>query len=252
MLRNLILIGTKNGILLYSKEFLHGVGKPSMIGGLVTGMLECAIQRTGVPVSYIELTTVGVSIVTNGVPSVTCAVFYDIDDGQEFGQLIAQEFLNAFVATYSSPNEEKISVTGVQDFTGFNMKISETIRNSVRPVLDNLKQVRGIQSALLISGDSITHATVEVDKLNILANIQAFLNVASDVMAAKHDLLYQIILKSDRTSVTLVKILEGTHLVVVSKTNTKHELFEGEIDAAAKLLQKVLVMSSNLQDQWHS
>jgi len=249
MLRNLLLIST-SGIVLYSKEFVRAVAKPRLIGGLVTAMLDFAEQRTGLPVSYIELSTVGVSMVTNKNARVTCALFYDIEDGQEFGQLLAQEILHAFVQTYSSPNEEKISATGADDFSGFNMKISETIRNSIKPVLDNLAQQRGIQLALLISGDSIAHSTHDVDKIGILANIQALLSVGSDIMTAKNDAPQRIILKDDRSTVVLIRI-ESTSLVVVVKNSIKHELYDADIDAASKLLQKVLLMSSNLNEAWH-
>jgi len=249
MLRNLLLISS-SGIVLYSKEFIKAVAKPGLIGGLITAMLDFSEQRTGLPVSYIELATVGVSVVRDKGARVTCALFYDREDGQEFGQLIASEILRAFVQTYSSPNEEKISATGAEDFSGFNMRISETIRNSVRPVLDTLQQQRGILLAVLISGDTITHSTYDVDKIGILANIQALLGVATDIMTAKNDLPVRLTLKSERNTVFLIR-LEGTSLVVVTKNSVKHDLYEPEIDNAAKLLRQVLIMSSNLQDAWH-
>lgn len=249
MLRNLLLISS-SGIVLFSKEFVRAVAKPRLIGGLVTAMLDFAEQRTGLPVSFIELSTVGVSIVSNKIARVSCALFYDIEDGHEFGQLISEEILHAFVATYTSASEEKINPNNVEEFSGFNMKIAETIRNAVRPVLEQLALQRGIQVACLIQGDTITHSTADVDKIQILANIQPLIGVSTDVIAVKNDLPQRLVIRGERTTVVVVRI-EGTSLVVVGRNSAKNEMQEAEIDTAARLLQKVLAISSNLQDAWH-
>jgi hypothetical protein len=105
MLRNLLIVSDA-GIVLFSKEFVKGVEnvrtrsdaarcvavlircaraapQPSMVGGLVTAMMNFAVQRAGLPVSFIELSTVGVAIVSNSRAKVTCAVFYDLEDVRE-------------------------------------------------------------------------------------------------------------------------------------------------------------------------
>ena len=51
-----------------------------MIGGLVTAMLEFSGQRTGLPVSFIELKSVGIAISINDEAKVICALFYDVED----------------------------------------------------------------------------------------------------------------------------------------------------------------------------
>jgi len=247
MLRNLIIISS-SGIVLFSKEFIRAVAKPRMIGGLITAMLDFSEQRTGLPVSFIDLSTVGVAVCSNPACKVICALFYDIEDGHEFGKLIASEILHSFVSTYA--NDGKIDPNEQDEFAAFNYKISETIRNAVKPVLDNLHQQRGITLALLTSGDAITHSTLDVDKIGVLANIQALLNVSGEIMNAKNDSLSRIVLKGDRTSVMLIRI-ERTSLVVVCKNSVKQEIIDTEINKAVSLLHKVIVVASNLQDVWH-
>jgi hypothetical protein len=55
----------------------------------------------------------------------------------------------------------------------------------------------------------------------------------------------------DRTMLVVVRV-ERVNLVVVCKTSVSAEQCEAAIDAAASLLQKIVVLSSNLQDAWHT
>ena len=57
-----------------------GVCQSKQIGGVITAMLKFSMQKTGLPVSYIELQNVGVSIASNADARCTCAVFHDPDD----------------------------------------------------------------------------------------------------------------------------------------------------------------------------
>ena len=67
MLRNVLLIATTSGLPLFSKEFLNAVSQPRLIGSLLTAMMEWAVRTTGMPVTYIELTNVAVTIVKDEV-----------------------------------------------------------------------------------------------------------------------------------------------------------------------------------------
>ena len=44
-----------------------------------------------------------------------------------------------------------------------------------------VQQERGIQKAILISGDSVTHVFTEVDQLGVLANVETLLSLSSDI-----------------------------------------------------------------------
>ncbi len=109
MLRNVLLISS-SGIVLFSKEFIKAVSQPGLIGGLVMAMLDFSSQRVGVPVSYIALSTVGVSVQTHVHARVTCALFHDLSDGQDFGKLIATEILSAFTAVCNNSRRSSLSV----------------------------------------------------------------------------------------------------------------------------------------------
>jgi hypothetical protein len=60
-------------------------------------MIDVALQRTGIPVAYIELSTVALSLISNIEARLTCAVFFDKEDGYLFGRLLARELLYTFV-----------------------------------------------------------------------------------------------------------------------------------------------------------
>jgi len=245
MLRN-VLIVSHSGIVLFTKEFIKVANKGGLIGQLVTAMLEFSILRVGIPVSYIALSNVGVAIHSNAGARVTCVLFFDITDGEDFGKLIAGEILNAFVSTYDSTLEEK--KISPDAFNDFGQKLTEIIRNSVRPVLDNLQQQRGIECCVLVHGDNILHSTqADVDKLMLMANHQALLGAATDIMASKNDITLGITLKGARTT-TVLRRIERASLLVLYSNAVNSARSDAEINKAARILSRVLNMLSNLQD----
>ncbi|CAK4080187.1 unnamed protein product [Aphanomyces euteiches] len=167
-----------SGLVLFSKEFLHAIPQPRLIGSLLTAILEFSAKTTGAPVSYMEFTNVAVTIVVNESAKVFCAIFFDVADGPKFGAFLAKEILAAFVDEYAGD----LGNIGhnLRDFHGFHYKISEVIRESVKPILSTLQQQRGIQKAILVTDDAVTYATVEVDQLGVLVNMQSLRTLAAD------------------------------------------------------------------------
>ncbi|KAH9138951.1 hypothetical protein AeRB84_016747 [Aphanomyces euteiches] len=192
MLRNVLVMAT-SGLVLFSKEFLHAIPQPRLIGSLLTAILEFSAKTTGAPVSYMEFTNVAVTIVVNESAKVFCAIFFDVADGPKFGAFLAKEILAAFVDEYAGD----LGNIGhnLRDFHGFHYKISEVIRESVKPILSTcttiptlifmnrlstVQQQRGIQKAILVTDDAVTYATVEVDQLGVLVNMQSLRTLAAD------------------------------------------------------------------------
>lgn len=196
-----------------------------------------SMHKTGLSASYIELTRVGVAITSNSRVSV--ALFVDKDDGMEFAKLLAREIMDAFTAMYLTELDEKLNTPDT--FGAFNGKVVEVIANSVRPVLDNLQDQRGIKLALLISGDTMRHFTQEVDKLSVLANHQALLNAATDLLNANGDTPTSITLKARTTSLALHRI-ERTSLVVVYKNAVDEAICLDAINRTVRLLRKLLAI----------
>jgi len=245
MLRNVIIM-TSSGIVLFSKEFVSAVGKPSLIGGIITAMLDFSEQKTGLPVAYIELKNVCLAVSCDATHKVSCALFCDVSDGAEFSQIVCKELLDCFVETYATQLEQK-QQSNVDVYADFYVKIADVIRGAVRPVLDQFQlSQRGIQQALVISGDTIIHSTTDVDKLSVLANHQALLALGSETMASKNDVANAVELKGDTTTVSIQRI-ERASFVVVYRNNVPS--CRAEIAKTALLLKQVLVTASNLQDR---
>ena len=122
-------------------------------------------QKVGLPVSYIELGHIGISIHTSPEKRVSCAVFHDQKDGAEFGSLLSRELLNAFILTFqqefntnssshSTHNSSHASsntgggggtgIYAMDNFLEFQGKIADVIRGSVKPLLDQC-QLRTVE-----------------------------------------------------------------------------------------------------------
>jgi hypothetical protein len=180
MLRNIIIMAT-SGLVLFSKEFLNGIAQPRLVGSLITAIIEFGQQTTGMGVSFIELSNVSISIITNEGAKIFCALFYDKDDGIIFGRLLCNEILNAFTQEYSSDFTQ--FGRNLKDFYGFHKKIPNIIRLSVKPIIQQLAiSDESICKAVLVNDREIIDISgVRVDQLSVLANLSSLLELCSDI-----------------------------------------------------------------------
>ena len=204
--------------------------------------------------SSIDTEHVGVSLFGFSDGSlVSCAVFHDASDGSSFGRLMCYELWSSFHTMYHHDLQDA-KVNSPDLFTEFNGKIAQVIRNTTKPIMDALSEVRGITLVLLNTTDSVTHivpsATTggggEVDKLAVLAHHQALMGAAQDIMSANNDTPKTLTLKGKKSTTKAIRIERST-LVVVYKNNVDAEICNKEIDKAEDLIRKVLVMASNLK-----
>eukprot|EP00611_Tribonema_gayanum_P027046 TRINITY_DN6582_c1_g1_i1.p2 TRINITY_DN6582_c1_g1~~TRINITY_DN6582_c1_g1_i1.p2 ORF type:complete len:102 (-),score=26.15 TRINITY_DN6582_c1_g1_i1:89-394(-) len=100
MIRTVIIMSS-SGLVLFIKQYVHSIRQPRMVGSLLIAMLEFSMVTAGMPVSYIELTGLGVTVVWNEAAKVFCALFLDREDGADFGRLLATEILAGFQDEYA-------------------------------------------------------------------------------------------------------------------------------------------------------
>ncbi|DAZ98397.1 TPA: hypothetical protein N0F65_000111, partial [Lagenidium giganteum] len=238
MLRN-VLIMAASGIVLFSKEYVNTIAQPRLVGSLVTAMLEFSAKTTGNPVSYIELSNVAVTVVSNESHKVFCAMFHDTNDGATFSSFIAKEILDAFIAEYRA----ELGAVGhnLRDFHRFHYRILAIIRDSVRTVLRKLQQQRGILKAIFVTDSGVTHSTVDVDQIGVLANLQALLNASSDIMALSGDAVNSVTIQSSRTTCTQVNMVENGTLIVMYKKGASAARNIATIKECVQFLRKARV-----------
>lgn len=180
MLRNIIIIGSTSGLVLFSKVFSNGISQPRLVGSLITAIIEFGQQTTGMGVCYIELSNVSITMVANDDAKVVCALFYDRDDGVTFGRLICSEILNAFTQEYSYDATQ--FGKNLKDFYGFQKKISHIVRFSSKSVILKLESHKAIKRVLLMNEREIIHTpNDDIDQLSILANLTAFTELCSSI-----------------------------------------------------------------------
>ncbi|ETK71780.1 hypothetical protein, variant 3 [Phytophthora nicotianae CJ01A1] len=178
MLRN-VLIMASSGIVLFSKEYANAVAQPRLVGSLITAMLEFSNKASGAPVSYIQMSSVAVTVVTNDKHKVFCAMFHDTTDGASLSAFVAQELLAAFIVQHG----DELGNMGhnLRDFHRFQYRILSVIRESVKPIVRKLQKQRGILKAMLVVDGAVTCATGDVDPIGVLANLQALVNSSIDM-----------------------------------------------------------------------
>ncbi|KAK4534794.1 hypothetical protein CDCA_CDCA03G0819 [Cyanidium caldarium] len=64
------------------------------------------------------------------------------------------------------------SMTLLDQFHDFDTAFADTIRNSVRSVVRDLRRVRGVRQAILLRGNTVISACSNVDQVALVANVQ--------------------------------------------------------------------------------
>ncbi|KJE90309.1 hypothetical protein CAOG_001640 [Capsaspora owczarzaki ATCC 30864] len=180
MLRHLLIISPA-GTVLYDREFVKLIAQPRLTGSLITAILKVCSDVTGLPASYVEIGAVAVSIRTDaGRTGIICALFHDVQDGKQLGQLVATELLRLFLDRFRqhvSPPPVNLGI-----FQSFHSKILEGIRSSVRLVVDELQRcVPSIELCFLASNGRISHSTVDIDGVGVMANLSALREYAEEL-----------------------------------------------------------------------
>lgn len=234
------------GVTLFSKEFAKSTVPPSTLGAIITAMLDFSIARTGLGVSYIELSNVSVAVTQNQSAKVILVV--DVDDGSEFSKLIANELLRTFTQRYQEELERK--EPSADSYAGFSSQIAEIIRSSVRPILDHLTTQRGVTQATLTmaqgTSSEILYATNDVDSISVLASLPRVMDHASELLGFKGDEHSTVSLKGERTMLTVHKIGRASLIVLTKNTVKIEQQSKKEIADSVVLLRKVLITAANL------
>ena len=186
-LRNVIVLAP-SGLVLFAKEYGKAVAQPRLLGSLLTAMTEFAGQTTAMRPSYIEMSSMAVTMVRDDGAKVSCALVHDRQDTASFGRLVASEILLAFVEEYSGDGAPlSARAQNLKDFRGFENMIPQVVQNSVGSVLSRVSASRHILHAALINEDAngalhINQAGgAEIDQLSLLASSK-YLFMASDLI----------------------------------------------------------------------
>lgn len=242
-----VIITTGTGTLLFEKVWqynAHTDGKGNMIASLLTAMEEYSKQSTGLFVTYMEFGTGAITLVSDENTLQRCILFHDKDEGAEFGRLIANQILRTFIESY--PDADFSHIRDISQFSSFNNKLVEAISQSARSILQQLKSSRGISNALLISDDGNAHSTGSGldDQLGIVANLQAMLAFANDIMLSKEDRPRLITLDMMRQTVLVHRIGQAS-LVCVCRKNRDPATYRDKIATAVLLLEKLFLLQGD-------
>jgi hypothetical protein len=97
---------------------------------------------------------------------------------------------------------------------------------------------------------SLHYSTRDLDKLSVMANLQALLEVASDIMNSNNDSAFSVCLRSSRSSLFLQRVDTASTgslvLIVVFKNNSNSEssLCSKLIDKTAALVRNLILTAS--------
>mmetsp|Transcript_11893 Transcript_11893/g.22034 ORF Transcript_11893/g.22034 Transcript_11893/m.22034 type:complete len:258 (-) Transcript_11893:424-1197(-) len=249
MLRNVLLLSS-SGLLLFSKEFANAAQQPRLLGSVVVAMLEKSKQTTGQQLAYMEFTSIAVTVAGNANKTVFCVLIHDISGGEEMGKLLANEILTTFLEDYQQDFVKNMGLNS-SAFQDFQFKLGTIVKDTGRPILDDLKRNRAVVLALLVKEDqragdsSISYATGEVDQFGVLANLKPLMSAATDILSIQQDTCCSVWLESSPTRASRLlihRIVVDTYLVVQFSKRFDHSHYSGDVAKAIRLLEKVCIL----------
>lgn len=214
-------------------------------------MTEFSMQTTGMKPTFIELSSLAVTIVRDDMVKLMCALVHDRNDSATFGRLIASEILSAFIEEYSVDRlRTPLSLSGhnLKDFNKFDSKIAGIVRNSVRPVLQKLQAQRGVIQALLVNKEAIVQGGGgEIDQFGILATLQYMGMQADAIVEFMRDVTRHIVFDDEHDeSRTLLWRIENCILLVAVSKRVSPSVYADSIEQAMQsksLISQVVAFS---------
>jgi len=238
-----VIVFSRGGSLLFHKEFLiHDRLKAKKLAPLLTTLLTQAEHIVGLPLCYLELHDIALAIVTNVKYKVSCCIFYDVEDGEIFGKLLATEIVESFCENFTDELEEPHSHQSA--FDSFNPKIASAIQNSLSPILEHLQSQKMIQSALLINGDEIIPKNNRVDNIAFIAEYYGLMEQAQQLMTIMETQHKEVVITGSGLNL-YVKKIESAGFVVTYYTHEDTEGTKALIAKYAKVLDSVLKLINN-------
>jgi predicted regulator of Ras-like GTPase activity (Roadblock/LC7/MglB family) len=120
MLHNVV-ITTQHGVVKFKKDFLNPIKNVSIVQGIIVTQVKKAKLELQQTVSYMELQNLAVTIVDDSASNLLCICFHDVEDGWQFGKLLATQILLKFIQEAqrkSAPNITSHGSRGVAQLTG--------------------------------------------------------------------------------------------------------------------------------------
>lgn len=251
MLYNIIMI-SRAGLPIFQKQFLsNGKIKP-MLSGIISGMNIKCRKIVGAACSYLEFDSISMAIATNKKYGISCLLIYEKSDGEEFGKLIATELIQTFCLEYGDYLVQQKNAKGIEMdlFLPFENKISSAIWNSLTPVLQFLQSQKGINLAVLLSGDQILPFNHRVDAISFLSQYRSLMFQTKQIMAVCNENDNQVLiqLKQAQDAIIIVRKIENASLVV-SISNTSHfnrKLTYAMVDKYSFVLASIIKLNASL------
>jgi len=106
----------------------------------LAAMLDLCMKCVHLPLSYIEMTTVAVSLAVDTRRSgMVCAIFTDVADGADFGTMLATETLASFLESYPdlADGGKQQAIVDTSLYSSFHAKMPECLRGTAKRILSD-------------------------------------------------------------------------------------------------------------------
>lgn len=255
-IRNVIVLAP-SGLVLFAKEYSkEAVAQPRLLGSLLMAMTEFASQTTAMRPSYIEMSSLAVTMVWEG--GVSLALVHDRTDKALFGRLLAGEILMAFVESYGGPGGTFTGDQNLKDFKDFGDKVAAVVQNCVQAVLHDLSTAACVLHTSVMGEDGFSvpychhDGRCEPDQIALLASSKYMFQASDLMLEYRRDGPARLMTFDDDMNETRTFLWRVEHcvlMVCVVKSKDRDVLREvlREVVAAKGLIAQILQQANLLR-----
>ncbi|OHS95468.1 hypothetical protein TRFO_38453 [Tritrichomonas foetus] len=215
-----ICITAKSGTVLFSSE-LSGVSRTQhSVGALITALVDLSTRSIGVPVSYICMNNIAITIAQSEDVGIKVVLFHDAAFYRELARCIANSILHVFCERFD-PSDFKS--TDTTNFRRFNNSLGPSIRDCAGYMIHSLvDRLRGAAQYAVVfnEGDPKFAYPSNADSITVAANLQQLQFAIQEVSNLTNDTPFELVVENEQLFTHIALI--GTTIVILQVRAAMH------------------------------
>lgn len=245
-LRSLFIV-RKSGILLFNLNF---DGSPQQkrangVGALMTTLVDLTVRSVGINVSYIQTSSMGITIEQSEEVGVLIILFHDHDYGKSLARCIALEILRSFLDQFDPAYITREHNT--INFKRFSASLGATIRAASFTLLHSLidRLNNAIQFAIIFSDTVLFTYPSNTDAISVAANLQQLQFALQEVATLMNDSPYELIVEGQSVFSHII-LFGGTTVVLQIRAEYHSPEVISEVNSTLAMLDLCFSTSEGL------
>jgi len=212
-------------------------------GPLMASMLQKARGTIGMPLTYIKMSDVAITIFSDNVRGLFSMILHGSEDDPELMKLISEQILLCHTEEIFRSHTPLPSESFRQQYN----TLIKAILGTVKPILEEVRKAPGITAAVVCDGSIILEQVGIIDQIAFFINVQLIVS-AQNLMKMFRDEARMITFKSSNLQMIQIYNIMQWSLIIVMDGSASSRSFEEPIQKTIKFLHNLLNLYQEILD----